>query len=170
MSLLCICPALRPRQDLCGRPAVLDGGFPISTLSVAERVHISFMTCFHRFDAVPAIPTTKTPAMPISRLNHTAFALAVYASCRSFPTTSKTRFRLAANLFRVGLITHRDMLKGFTTMAPCCSPLPGLIMARRNPGLMWLLIRPSQMRHLRIIVTAPILFLVAEVFVGFLNA
>jgi hypothetical protein len=114
---------------------VLDGGFPFSTLSVVERVHISFLTCVHRFDAVPAIPTTRTPAMPISRLYHTAFALAVYASCRGFPTTSKTRFRLVANLYRMGLVTHRDILKGFTTLAPCCSPLPGLIMARRNPGL-----------------------------------
>ena len=107
----------------------------VSTLSVAERVHISTVTFPHRFDAAPAIPTTRTPAIPISRLNHTAFALAVYASCRGFPSTSKTRFRLAANLYRVGLFTHRDILKGFTTMAPCCSPLPGLCMARRNRGL-----------------------------------
>ncbi len=73
--------------------------------------------------------------MPISRLNHTAFALAVYASCRGFPTTSKTRFRLVADLYRVGLITHRDMLKGFMNKGACYSPLPGLSMARRNRGL-----------------------------------
>jgi hypothetical protein len=88
----------------------------LSTLSVAERIHISFMTCLHRFGAVPAIPTTRIPAMPISRLNHTAFAIAVYASCRGFPATSKTRFRLAANLYRVGLLAHRDILKDFTNM------------------------------------------------------
>ena len=114
---------------------VLDGGFPFSTLSVAERVHISTVTFPHRFDAVSAIPTTRTPAIPISRLNHTAFALAVYASCRGFPTTSKTRLRLAANLYRVGLFTHRDMLKGFINKGACYSPLPGLTMARRNRGL-----------------------------------
>jgi hypothetical protein len=60
--------------------------------------------------------------MPISRLNHTAFAIAVYASCRGFPTTSKTRFRLAANLYRVGLFTHRDILKGFTNIGALLLP------------------------------------------------
>ena len=51
--------------------------------------------------------------MPISRLNHTAFALAVYASCRGFPTTSKTRFQPVASLYWAGLVTHRDISKGF---------------------------------------------------------
>lgn len=64
--------------------------------------------------------------MLISRLNHTAFALAVYASCRGFPTTSKTRFRLVANLYRVGLITHRKMLKGFIKETPLIPPFLGL--------------------------------------------
>jgi hypothetical protein len=67
-----------------------------------------------------------SPAMPISRLNHTAFALAVYASCRGFPTTSKTRFQLAANLCRMGLFTHGDILKGFIIMAPVAPPFLGL--------------------------------------------
>ena len=70
--------------------------------------------------------------MPISRLNHTASALAVYASCRGFPSTSKTRFRLVANLYRVGLVTHRVILKGFVNIGACYSPLPGFSMARRN--------------------------------------
>jgi hypothetical protein len=108
------------------RYPLLYGGFPFSTLSVAERVHISFLTCFHRFDAVPAIPTTKTPAMPISRLYHTAFALAVYASRPSFPATSKTRLRLVDNLYRVGLFTHWNILKGFIIMAPVTPPFLGL--------------------------------------------
>jgi hypothetical protein len=142
MSLLCICRALRPRQDFSGRPGWFYGGFPFSTLSVAERVHIPFLTCFHRFDAVPAITTTKTPAMPISPLNHTAFALAVYASCRGFPTTSKTRFRLVPNLYRVGLITYRNILKGFIIMAPVTPPFLGL--AWRDG------IRVNQFRHLHI--------------------
>jgi hypothetical protein len=76
----------------------------------------------HRFGAVPATPTTKTPAMYFSRLNHTAFALAVYASCRGFPTTSKTRFRLVANLYRVGLTTHRDIAKGFINIGALLLP------------------------------------------------
>ena len=76
----------------------------------------------HRFGAVPATPTTKTPAMYFSRLNHTAFALAVYASCRGFPATSKTRFRLVANLYRVGLTTHRDIAKGFINIGALLLP------------------------------------------------
>ena len=64
--------------------------------------------------------------MPISRLNHTAFALAVYASRRGFPSTSKTRLRLVPNLYRMGLITHRDFLKGFINKAPVTPPFLGL--------------------------------------------
>ena len=64
--------------------------------------------------------------MPISRLNNTAFALAVYASCRSFLTTSKTRFRLVANLYRVGLATHRGISKGFINWRLVTPPFLGL--------------------------------------------
>lgn len=57
---LCIRPALRPRQDLDALPC-------------------------RRFDAAPGILTAKAPGTIIlSRLNHTAFALAVYASCRHY--------------------------------------------------------------------------------------
>ncbi len=41
----------------------------------------------------------------LSRLNRTAFALAVYASCRHLCLLCKTRFRLMANLCRSGLVT-----------------------------------------------------------------
>ena len=42
---------------------------------------------------------TKAPAMSaLSELNHTAFALAVYASCRPLGRRRKTRFRWLANL------------------------------------------------------------------------
>jgi hypothetical protein len=55
-----------------------------------------------------------SPRVMLSRLNSTALALAVYASpsplrCRR----RKTRFRLLARLYRVGLVTHRIPLKGF---------------------------------------------------------
>ena len=52
---LCLCPALRPRQDRRTWP-------------------------IRYADAAPAMSTTKAPALQLSRLNHTASALAVYAS------------------------------------------------------------------------------------------
>ena len=50
-----LCPALRPRQDRRVRP-------------------------LQHADAAPALTTTKAPTLPLSGLNHTASALAVYAS------------------------------------------------------------------------------------------
>ena len=72
--------------------------------------------------------------MPISRLNYTASALAVCASCRGFPSTGKVRLRPVANLCRMVLVTRRNISKGFIIKSACYSPLPGLSMARRNPG------------------------------------
>ena len=57
---LCSCPALRPRQDRRIRPLRCVG-------------------------AAPAVSTTKAPAFVLSRLNHTASALAVYASQAGSP-------------------------------------------------------------------------------------
>ena len=48
---------------------------------------------------------------------------------------SKTCFRLVAILYRVGLSTHRVILKGFVNIGACYSPLPGFSMARWNRGL-----------------------------------
>lgn len=59
-TLVYICPALGPRMDFHARP-------------------------FRRFNAAPAIAITKAPSIVlISRLNHTAFVPAVYASCRHY--------------------------------------------------------------------------------------
>ena len=65
--------------------------------------------------AVPALSTTKTPTRSnLSRLNHTASAVAVYASPTGVaPDQRKTRFRLPATLYRVGLATHRVATKSF---------------------------------------------------------
>jgi len=46
---------------------------------------------------------------------HTAYDLAVYASPLRFPSRRKTRFRLAANLLRTGLIPARSVRKVFKT-------------------------------------------------------
>ena len=51
----------------------------------------------------PVLTTTKAPTLQLSRLNHTASALAVYASqWRVTPPPRKTRFRPLAKLFRTG--------------------------------------------------------------------
>ena len=57
---MCLCPALRPRRDRRVRP-------------------------LRHADAAPALTTTKAPTIPLSRLNHTASALAVYASQGGLP-------------------------------------------------------------------------------------
>ena len=57
---LCSCPVLRPRRDRRIRPLQCAG-------------------------AAPAVSTTKAPTFVLSRLNHTASALAVYASQAGSP-------------------------------------------------------------------------------------
>ena len=64
--------------------------------------------------AVPVDTTTKTPSfIRLTRLIHTAFAIAVYASCGYLYPLCKTRFRLMANLYRTGLVTCWASSKGF---------------------------------------------------------
>jgi hypothetical protein len=46
MSLLCICPAHRPRQNLHGRPAGFRRRVSVPALSFVERVHISILSHF----------------------------------------------------------------------------------------------------------------------------
>jgi len=101
---LCSCRALRPRSDL--------GALPLTALRCGPRRSDSEGSNYIR----------------ISRLNHTASALAVYASCRHCWRLRKTRFRMVASLSRVGLITHRVPLSSFHH---CASPAPGLSMARQ---------------------------------------
>ena len=54
----------------------------------------------------------------ISRLNRTASARAVYASCRLHRRRRKTRFRAVASLSRMGLITHWVPLNSFRYALP----------------------------------------------------
>ena len=53
-------------------------------------------------DAALATSTAKAPARKLSRLNHTAFALAVYASPRLLPLPTQDSLRLPARLYRTG--------------------------------------------------------------------
>ena len=52
-------------------------------------------------------------SIKITRLNHTAFVIAVYASCQHLCRLRKTRFRLMANLYRTGLAPCWVSSKGF---------------------------------------------------------
>ena len=75
----------------------------------------------------PITPTSRTPATyTISGLNHTASAFTVYASCRPHGRRRKTRFRVVANRFRMGLDTHRVLFEQFPACAfPCSWAFPG---------------------------------------------
>jgi len=97
---VCICPALRPRP-----------GHDHQAITVTR--------------CCPRCSDDEGPSnIIVSRLNHAASALAVYASCRHCWRLRKTRFRPVASRYRVGLTTHRVAVKGFK-LAP--SPLPGLL-------------------------------------------
>lgn len=66
----------------------------------------------------------------LSKLDSTAFTLTVYASPRGHPFRRKTRFRLVATLYRVGLATHRvPKHVSFHLLTSSCSRL-GLAQAR----------------------------------------
>jgi hypothetical protein len=78
-TLMCLCPALRPRSRLHARPVAARRYCPPSHESEDPR-----------------------PLCHFSGLYHTASALAVYASCRPRGRLRKTRFGAVANLSPVG--------------------------------------------------------------------
>ena len=99
----CICPVLRLRPDLHARLS-------------------------RRFGVVLAQQEGEDPSdSSLSKLNHTAFALAVYASCRPLGRRRKTRFRWLAKPFRVGFLIPTEFVRRVSAVA---SSLPGLILAR----------------------------------------
>ena len=68
--------------------------------------------------------TSKAPAtLCLSKLNHTAFALAVYASCRPLGRRRKTRFGWFAKPCPMGFFIPIEFVRRVSTIA---SPLPGL--------------------------------------------
>ena len=82
----------------------------------------------HCASMLPSAATTASaPILKLSRLNYTAYPLAVYASWLGLPrwTPRKTRFRLPTRLYRVGLGTHWVSLQGFETSSHLSS-LSGL--------------------------------------------
>jgi len=99
----CICPALRPRPDLRAR-------------------------LLRRFGVVLAQQEGEgSNHTSLSGLNPTAFALAVYASCRPLGRRRKTRFRWLAKPFRVGFLIPTEFVRRVSAVA---SSLPGFILAR----------------------------------------
>jgi hypothetical protein len=72
--------------------------------------------------------TAKAPTKSqLSRLNHTALGLAVYASPDAVTHTGrKTRFRPLAKRYRTGLITRRVLMKGFRVASYISSSFPKL--------------------------------------------
>ena len=78
-TLMCLCPALRPRSRLHARPVAARRYCPPSHESEDPR-----------------------PLCHFSGLHRTASALAVYASCRPRGRLRKTRFGAVANLSPVG--------------------------------------------------------------------
>ena len=69
---------------------------------------------FHASGSAHAFSTAKAPSIiTLTRLNHTAFVITVYASCKYFYLLRKTRFRLMAYLCRTGLVTCWVSSKGF---------------------------------------------------------
>jgi hypothetical protein len=95
VSLLMVCPALRPRP--CPRTS-LNG--PRISLPLSQRRKPSGIS-------------------KISWLNNTAFHLAVYASCRLLRRRCKTRLQCGATRFPTGFGPVWEALRRFT---PRCSP------------------------------------------------
>jgi hypothetical protein len=128
-----------PRPDLIawrgpGRPKFLeDPGVPTPCSSTPAGPDTPCLV------GVPMLPPCcqkrRLRRVVLSRLNGTALALAVYASSGGLPAPGrKTRFRLLARLYRVGLVTHRVPTKGFKGVVVTSSPpLPSF--AWRNDAL-----------------------------------
>ena len=76
-------------------------------------------------------PRRGLPREVISGLNHTASALAVYASPVGRPRGRKTRFWLLARLYQAGLVTRRIPTKGFRVRGS--SSFPRLSWRKDNP-------------------------------------
>ena len=102
--LSCLCPALRPRPRLTALP-------------------------FWQFGVAPAEQTTKAATITISRLNHTALPLAVYASSFGFPALA--RLASGGGLTLTGWVSnpldsYGEFQVGFASLSiPTPQALPG---------------------------------------------
>lgn len=95
------CPALRPRR--------------VNTSSHFDVLMLPY-----------AIPRASAYALTISGLGHTAYMLAVYASCHGHPLPRKTRFRVLAGLTRAGFYLRESGERFQFSSIALHSPSPGL--------------------------------------------
>ena len=102
-TLVCLCPALRPRQDRCSQAIRDTGTAPANVTTKAHHDSSPFEAQSHGFGT-----GCLRFAPPVTR------------------TGRKTRFRLLARLCRVGLVTHRIRTKGFHDASYIASPFPKL--------------------------------------------
>jgi len=79
---------------------------PLSAFALlSDPGRISTPSQLRRFDAAPAVLTTKAPtSIIVSRLNHTALAFAPYASCRHLCRLRNVRYWSAASLCQMGFL------------------------------------------------------------------
>ncbi len=101
-TLLCSCPALRPRQDRRVRPS-------------------------QHVDTVPAMTTAKTPTtVTFEAQSHSFGTGCLRFAGRVTPTPRKTRFRLPTRLYRTGLTTRKVPTKGLKLTSCQLSSFPKL--------------------------------------------
>jgi len=101
-TLLCLCPALRPRRDRHVRPLRHLDTALAATTAKARR--------------------TSLFRGSITQLQHSLSTL----RSAGHPTPRKTRFRPSARLYRMGLVTHRVPTKGFKLTSCVLSSFPKL--------------------------------------------
>jgi hypothetical protein len=100
---MCLRPALGPRRDRSARP-------------------------LRQIDTAPRIGNDEgSPRRVISGLNHTASALAVYASPGELPHKTQDSLLAAGQLYQAGLITRRVPTKGFRDVSYIAFSFPKLL-------------------------------------------
>ena len=87
-----ICPAHAPRSSRCARP------FAAPRYCPRDRYHEDLNDC------------------NLSRLNHTAFVVASYASCPGHPKATQGWLLAAGQLYQVGVLSHWVMQEGFKVL------------------------------------------------------
>lgn len=108
-----------PGESLCAYALLLDpGGTDATGLT-------------NVVGAASALSTAKAPATELSGLNHTALALAVYASSRRLPGPDARLASRCWPLYGAGLATRRIPTKGLALYPYIASPFPRLCLAHQ---------------------------------------
>lgn len=117
VTLLCVCPALRPRSGLRALPSrtAASRGVAVSAfrLRASFRSSVAVHAASRRVGAVPELWNAKDPGRPIpfrgsiTRPSHSLSTLRNFPLPAGIVRPRKTRFRLLARLYRAGLVTRR---------------------------------------------------------------